>query len=134
MKFQLSVSVFLIWQFVLLELLIQPANGNLDAVSNYQDAAFIVIRNEDGNIIRIIIIKFDPPKNRRRCIYCKGNLCTFTQFDSNKDGLISLEEFLQKAEGKIKLFKTAFRLVDTNADGRISQEEFQKLNIRLSSC
>ncbi|XP_062567787.1 uncharacterized protein LOC134230028 [Saccostrea cucullata] len=132
MKFQLSVAVFLIWQFVLFELFIQPANGNWGVSSDYKEEKKVTLKvDKDGNIT----LKIEPAK-KRRCINCKGEMCTFTQFDSNKDGFISLEEFLEKAGAYRykKLFKIAFRLVDTNADGRISQEEFKKLKITLPYC
>lgn len=46
----------------------------------------------------------------------------FSQYDANKDGAVSLEEFTAHG-GK----EDAFRTVDANGDGLLSQEEFAKV-------
>jgi hypothetical protein len=43
---------------------------------------------------------------------------SFEEADTNKDGSISLQEFLARHEAK-------FKEIDTNSDGKLTKEEFQ---------
>ena len=53
---------------------------------------------------------------------------SFKDFDSNKDGSLSLDEF--KAKGKDNL---AFKAADSNGDGRVDPGEFDKYLARKAN-
>lgn len=62
-----------------------------------------------------------PHKNRaemRKKLRDRVEKRVIDQLDANKDGVISREEFLSRADER-------FRRLDTNKDGRLSREEIQ---------